>query len=257
MGSWNGTLQIGALISPHVKLEKFVGSTKALFHEYHAKEMGEMGRKAYCKTCNAENPTDVVKGYKIDKKTVMTFTDQELETLPLATMRAIVVENFSPASEVQATLFTDTYAVEPESPADAKIVGLMTETMKAEQKVAIGKVSLARGREHLCCVYANNGHLMLSLMAWSTEARKPATIPVTAVTAGETALMTQFINALSKPFVHAAYIDQYVDALNVLIAAKKNGQVLVAQPEKASPTNMSLEEMMRLSVQAINDSKKQ
>jgi non-homologous end joining protein Ku len=50
------------------------------FHNYHAKDNGEIGMKFYCKKCLEETKrTDLLKGYNISKDKIAYFTDEELK----------------------------------------------------------------------------------------------------------------------------------------------------------------------------------
>lgn len=232
----------GTFLIP-VKVDTIAREAKSNLHEYHAADMGAGGRKKYCKACNKEiTDADIVKGIEVTKGTVVTFTKEELASLPLSTTKNIEVDRFVEAGEINPLLMETDYYMSPRDGSD-NAFNLFAEGLKKLKKVAVGKVAIAQ-RENLCVIHPVNGKVVMSTMFWNEEMKQSPQVPKSEITEVQLDLITQVIGKFSKPFNHADYSDQYLTALRAMAQKKTNGEAITVVAEQQQPTQ-NLEDALR------------
>lgn len=226
----------GTFLIP-VKVDTVAREAKSNLHEYHAADMGAGGRKKYCKACDKEiTDADIVKGIEITKGTVVTFTKEELASLPLATTKNIEVDRFVEAGEINPLLMETDYYVSPRDGSD-NAFNLLAEGLRKLKKVAVGKVAIAQ-RENLCVIRPIGGKVVMSTMYWNEEMKQAPQVPKSEITEVQLDLITQVIGKFSKPFNHADYSDQYLNALRDMAQKKMNGEAVTVIAERQPQQNL-------------------
>ncbi len=244
---WKMAISIGGAFLIPVRLDGIAREAKSNLHEYHKDDMGAGGRKAYCKTCNKElSKDDIVKGLEVSKGQVVTFSNDELASLPLATTKNIEVDRFVQAQEINPLLFETTYYVAPDE-VGVQAFNLFAEGLKKLNKVAIGKVAV-RQRESLCVIRPLNGGLVMSTLYWSNEMKDAPQVPKSEVSNVQLDLITQVIGKFSKPFTHEDYSDKYLDALNQMAQDKLSGKTVTVATPAAQP-QQNLEDALKALVE--------
>lgn len=240
---WKMAISIGGAFLIPVRLDKATKDSKVSLHEYHKDDMGAGGRKAYCKSCGKDLVSDdIVKGIEISKGQVVTFSKEELESLPLSTTKNIEVDRFVEARELNQLTFGTPYYVAPDE-VGVKAFNLFMEGLKKLNKVAIGKVAI-RNRESLCAIRPVNGMLVMSTICWSDELKDAPTIPKSEISDSELDLITQVIGKFSKDFVHSDFSDKYNDALKEMADKKLKGEAIPVAQERAQP-QQNLEDALK------------
>jgi DNA end-binding protein Ku len=237
------TMVIGGLLLIPVRLEKAIADSKVSLHEYHKDDMGEGGRKAYCKLCGKDiGEGDILKGLEVSKGKVVTFTKEELENLPISTTRNIEVDTFVEVKNIDRLTLETPYYLSPDE-ASGQAYALLMQGLKKSGKVAVGKFAL-RNRENLCVIYPVNKGLVLSIMCWQEELKDAPSIPKVELTDAQAEMMGVVISKFSKPFNYGGYSDKYNDALKNLAERKLNGEVITVAPE-APKAQQNLEEALK------------
>ncbi len=227
------SISIGGMFLIPVKLDNVTSETKSNLHEYHKEDMGAGGRKKICKKCNKDiTEADIVKGLEVSKGNVVTFTKEELASLPLSTTRNIEIDRFVEAKELNPLTFDTGYYLSPQEVGAESAFNLLMEGMKKLGKVAIGKVAISQ-RENLCVIRPVNGGLVLSTMFWNSEIKPSPQVPKQQVTDEQVDLITQVIGKFSGAFNYTDYSDKYLGALSQMAQDKLTGKELttVAQPK--------------------------
>ena len=232
----------GAFLIP-VRLDKAIRDSKVSLHEYHKDDMGASGRKAYCKSCGKElSSDDIVKGIEVSKGQVVTFSKEELESLPLSTTKNIEIDRFVEARELNQLTFGTPYYIVPDE-IGVKAFNLFMAGLKKLNKVAIGKVAI-RNRENLCAIRPTSNGMIMSIMCWHDELKEAPTIPKSDFTDNELDLITQVIGKFSKNFVHSDFSDRYNDALKKMADKKLKGEAISVAQEQPQP-QQSLEDALK------------
>jgi len=232
------SIAVGGMFLIPVRLDKTTSDSKISLHEYHKDDMGSSGRKAYCKSCGKDlTSADIVKGIEVTKGQVVTFSKEELESLPLSTTKNIEVDGFVKAEEINRLALGTSYYLSPDE-TSSQAYNLFAHGLKKMGRVAVGKVAL-RNRENLCIVYPMSGGLVLSMMCWHDEFKDNPSIPKTEITDTQADLMDVIIKKYSKPFDHSVYSDQYNDALKKMAEQKLNGDIItISTPQEQQPQNI-------------------
>jgi DNA end-binding protein Ku len=227
---------VGGLLNIPIKLDKATKEDKVSLHEYHKDDMGAGGRKRYCKSCNKElGEADVIKGLEVTKGQVVTFSKEELESLPLSSAKTIDVV-FAEAKEINPLMLDTNYHIVPQD-IGSKAFNLFMEGLKKTKKVAVGKVAIKQ-RENLCVIRPVNGGLDLTTMFWSDELKEVPQVPKAEVTPTELELMQVVITKNTKPFNHADYSDKYNDALLEMAQAKLSGKTITVAVQQQPQQNL-------------------
>lgn len=230
------TISVGGLLNIPIKLDKATKDDKVSLHEYHKDDMGAGGRKKYCKSCGKDiADTEIVKGLEVTKGQIVTFTREELDSLPLSSARNIDV-TFADAKEINPLMLDTNYHVYPQE-LGSQAYGLFAEGLKKFKKVAVGKVAIKQ-RENLCVIRPVNGGLDLTTMFWSDEIKEPTQVPKTEVSQTQLEVMGVVIGKYSEPFNHDDYSDKYNDALLDMAQKKLNGQTIAVAVQQKPTQNL-------------------
>lgn len=229
---FKGNISLGPLLVP-MRIVKATSSHDLPFHEYHADDMGRVGRSKPCKSCGKVlTEADIVKGMEPSKGTVLTFTKEELASLPVKSTKSIVIDRFVDAKELNPIMFDNAYYVLPDEKLGLQAFELLVKCLKLEKKVAIGKVAL-RQRENICAIAPHGNGLVLNTMHYEDEIRKmPQVEKGVAPDEDYADVVRKFMQKLTKPFDYSAYTDEYTSALQDLVDAKLDGKTISVTEEK-------------------------
>jgi DNA end-binding protein Ku len=248
---WKGAISFG-LISIPVKLFSSVEKKSLKFHLMHGEDGGRIKYKRECAKCGKEvDWDDIVKGYEYSKDHYVTFTDEELESVEVDSVRAIDVVSFVPLTDIDPIYFDKTYYVVPE-PSGIKAYKLLAEALEAEGQVGIAKVAL-RDKEHLSTIRLKDDVFVLETMHWPDEIREAAFDELNQkvdVRDQEVKMARQLIQQLSDEFHPEQFEDEYRIALEKLAERKVEGQevTVAAEPEEEPAPVVDIMEALKASV---------
>jgi DNA end-binding protein Ku len=148
---------------------------------------------------------------------------------------------FVKIDEVDPLYFDASYYAAPEE-AGARAYHLLLEAMKKSGYAGIAKVTM-HSRENIVIIRASGNGLTLHTMFYSNEIRPAAeygNIDKTELKDQERTMAVQLIENLAAPFRPEKYHDTYQEGLRTLIAAKAEGQDVVAPPHISQPPAIDL-----------------
>jgi DNA end-binding protein Ku len=90
---------------------------------------------------------DIIKGYKVDTDTYVTFDKDELENIALESTRTIDIDQFVPRNEIDELFIVRPYYLVPDGKVGHDAYAVIRDTIKATNKVALGRLVLTN-REH-------------------------------------------------------------------------------------------------------------
>jgi DNA end-binding protein Ku len=248
---WKGAISFGLVTIP-VKVYGATEEKSLRFHQLHAPDGGRIRYKRVCATDGQEvDYADIVKGYEYEKDHYVTITDEELDALPVSTARAIDIERFVDAEQIDPIYFLRSYYVVPEA-SGAKAYHLLRQAMAEDGKVALAKVAF-RDKEHLATLRLRDNVFVLETMYWPDEIRaadfEELDGPVE-VRPQELKMARSLIDSLADDFKPDEFRDEYRAALEDLISRKIEGRE-VTYAEEAEPSKVvDLMEALRASVEA-------
>ncbi len=219
---WSGAVSFG-LVSVPVKLYSATSSHDVKFHQVHAADGGRIRYKRVC-TLDGEEVeyADIVKGYETDDGELITLTDEDLDSLPMASGHEIDVIEFVPADQIDPMLFEKSYYLEPEAKA-AKPYALLREALVATDRMAVVRFAL-RQRESIAVLRVREKVIVLQTMLWPDEVREPDFDILDAdveLRPQEQTMAASLVESLGADFDPSQFQDDYRDAVEAMIERKR------------------------------------
>jgi len=194
----------------------------------------------------------LVKGYQVEKGRYVLLTDEEIKSVKLETTRAIDIERFVDAADIDRLYWNDPYYLVPDGDLAVEAFAVIREAMRKSDKIALGRVVM-HTRERLVALEPRDNGILCYTLRTDDEVRKPEDyfggIKDVKVDAGMIAIAEKIIEQKEGPFEPAEFRDHYEDALRALIAEKEKGnKVTVAEPARETEV-VDLMEALRRSLQ--------
>jgi len=252
--SWKGFLSFG-LISIPIRLSPAARTERISFNQLHSVCHTRLKQPLFCPTCNRMvERSEVEKGYEYENDQYLLFTEEELEKIEPESARTMEILEFVKVDEIDPLYFDASYYAAPEE-AGARAYHLLLEAMRKSGYAGIAKVTM-HSREYIVIIRAGKNGLTLHTMFYSNEIRSAAeygNIDNSELKEQERAMAVQLIENLAAPFKPEKYHDTYQEGLKTLIAAKAEGQDVVAPPHISQPPAIDLMAALK---QSLSESKK-
>ena len=169
---WRGAIQFGLVTIP-VKLYLATESRAGVsFNMLHAADLSRIQMKIFCPVEDEViSRSDTVKGFEYSPGEYVVVTDEDLESLPLKTVRSIEIEQFVDAAEAEPhTRFVkQAYYLEPDK-IGRKAFSLLKAALQDKGLKAICKVVI-KDREALAALDPFENTMVLSTIYWPDEIR--------------------------------------------------------------------------------------
>ena len=238
---WKGAIQFGLVTIP-VKLYLATESRAGVsFHMLHEKDDSRIQMKIWCPEDEAIiSRNETVKGFEYAPDKYVVITDEDLEKLPLKTVRSIEIEQFveTDAAKAHTKFVKQAYYIEPDK-VGRKAFALLKSVLQDQGLTAICKIVI-RDREALAALDPFENTMLLSTLYWPDEIRAlneldlPEEEPE--VKPAEKRMAAQLIEAMTGEFDPAQYRDEYREALMQVIESKVEGRetMTVEAPEEGT-----------------------
>jgi DNA end-binding protein Ku len=262
---WKGAIQFGLVTIP-VKLYLATESNyQVRFNMLHEKDLSRIQMKTYCPVDDEViSRSETVKGYEYAPDQYVVITDEDLEKVPLKTVRTIEIEQFTKAEreDTNTRFVKQAYYLEPDK-IGRKAFYLLKNVLMDEDLTAICKVVI-KDREALAALDPFADTMLLTTLHWPDEIRstKELDLPDEELDfkPAEIQMAKQLVAAMTGEFEPENYRDEYRDALMQVIEAKVEGNEAVA-PEPVEETGnlvdlmAALEASVKATKEARGDSK--
>jgi DNA end-binding protein Ku len=247
---WKGAIQFGLVTIP-VKLYLATESDYTIrFNMLHEKDKSRIQMKTWCPVEDEPiSRADTVKGYEYAPGEYVVITDEDLEKVPLKTVRSIEIEQFAKTDEEDSnTRFVkQAYYVEPDK-IGRKPFYLLRSVLQEEGLTAICKVVI-KDREALAALDPFAETMLLTTLHWPDEVRATSELDLPDeeydFKPAELAMARQLVSAMTAEFDPSQYKDEYRDALMQVIESKIEGHE-VKTPEPAEDTGKLVDLMAAL-----------
>jgi DNA end-binding protein Ku len=234
---WRGAIQFGLVTIP-VKLYLATESGGIGFNLLHKKDLSRIQMKIYCPEDDKVIPrSETVRGYEWSKGKYVVVTEEDLESVPLKTVRSIEIEAFvdQEQAEEKGTRFVkQAYYLEPDE-VGRKAFYLLKSVLAETEKTAICKIVL-KDREQLAALNPFSKTMLLTTLHWPDEIRSLEELNLPEdeieIKASERKMAEQLVSSMAGEFDPEREHDEYRDALMQVIEAKVAGQ----KPEPARKT---------------------
>jgi DNA end-binding protein Ku len=258
---WKGAIQFGLVTIP-VKLYVATESRAGVsFNMLHKEDLSRIQMKIVCPVEDEIIPrTDTVKGYEYAPDQYVVINDEDLESLPLKTVRSIEIEQFvdSDQAEQNTRFVKQAYYIEPDK-IGRKAFGLLKTVLQEKGLTAICKVVI-KDREALAALTPFDATMLLSTLYWPDEIRALGELDLPEEEAelkpAERQMAEQLISAMTGEFDPEQYHDEYRDALMKIIESKVEGREMTAPEPVAESTKLvDLMAALEASVKAAKEAR--
>jgi DNA end-binding protein Ku len=236
---WKGAIQFGLVTIP-VKLYLATESKGISFNMLHKDDLSRIQMKVWCPVEDEPiSRSDTVKGYEYSPGEYVVITDEDLERVPLKTVRSIEIEQFTKAKRDDAAVrfVKSAYYLEPDK-IGRKAFYLLRSVLEDEGLTAICKVVI-KDREALAALDPFGDTMLMTTLHWPDEIRATSELELTdeefEFKPAELAMAKQLVSAMTAEFDPSQYKDEYREALETIIQAKVEGKetVEIEQPEES------------------------
>ena len=248
---WKGAISFGLVTIP-VAVYPATEEKTLRFNQLHDEDMGRIRQKRVCeKDGEIVDYEHIVKGYEYEKDPYVVLTDDDFDSVPVESSRAIDIQQFVDLDEIDPMMFKKSYYLAPEE-TGAKAYALLREAMTHDNKVGIAKVSF-RDKEHLAALRFRDDAFVLETMYWPDEIREADFGGVNVdlkVRAQELEMARQLIDGLTAEWNPEEYTDEYRQALMKIVEAKINGEEIELVEVEPTAKVVDLMEALKASVAA-------
>lgn len=223
---WNGAITIGALTVP-VKVFTATQSHTVHFRELHAKDGAPIEHRRVSSKSGREVSADkIVKGYETSPGHWVVLTDDEIKASEQPRRKAIEIEHFVPADQVDPVFYDKPYYLGVgKDGRDA--YATLAAAIERTGRVGIGRVTL-RSREQLVALRAQDGLLRMSTMRFADElvdaADLDAAAPQRAPTRTEVEMAGRLVAGLARRWKPEGLHDEYRERLLGYLQERAKGR---------------------------------
>jgi DNA end-binding protein Ku len=259
---WRGAIQFGLVTIP-VKLYLATEQGGIGFNLLHKTDLSRIQMKVYCPADDEViSRSDTVRGYEWSKGKYVVVTEEDLESVPLKTVRSIEIEAFvdeEQAEEKGARFVKQAYYLEPDE-IGRKAFYLLKSVLADTGKTAICKIVL-KDREQLAALNPFSKTMLLTTLHWPDEIRSLEELNLPEdeleIKPAERKMAEQLIASMEGEFDPANYRDEYREALMAVIEAKVAGEA-PKPAKKVEPTKIGdLMAALEASVAAARDARRE
>jgi DNA end-binding protein Ku len=250
---WNGALSVQGLDIP-VKVFAATESHTPSFRELHEKDGAPIEhRKVSSKTGREVSNDKIVKGYEGSNGKWVVLTDEEIKAVERPERKAIEIEAFVPAEQVDPVHYDRAYYLGAGGKDEARdAFAAMLTALEKTELVGIGRVVL-RSKEQLVAIRAGDGVLRMSTMRFHDELLTAKDMDIQAPrkkpSDKEIQMAAKLIDGLHEDWDPKKYKDTYRKRVEDYAKAKKQGRPpkleLVPPPEETDDLMAALQASLK------------
>ena len=241
--TWKGHLKL-SLVSCPVRLFNAVSrSEKVAFNLLHKDTHNRVQMKPHDPELGPVERSDLVKGYQYEKDQYVVFTEEDFDKVQIDSSKAIVIEKFVDAKDVDPIYFEAPYYLAPDGAVAEETFRVIQTAMREKQKVALSRVVLSNRERLIALMCRDKGFVMMTLRT-ADEVRDAeeyfTDIGDEEPEAEMLELAEKLIAQKSGKFDPSEFRDRYQDAVIEMVKAKVKGQepVIAKAPERGKVINL-------------------
>jgi len=177
---------------------------------------------------------DLVRGFEVSRNKYILLDKEELDAVKLESTRIIDIQEFVDAASIDRIYWDEPYYLAPAGKTGTEAFVVIQAAMARQNKVALGRVVL-HTRERVCALEPRDTGILLTTLRSHDEIRSAAEIfdkPLPKPERGMLDIAEKIIEQQAAEFDPTEFKDRYEDALRALIARKKKGKLVAAEPEE-------------------------
>jgi DNA end-binding protein Ku len=241
--SWKGHLKLSLVSCPVRLFNATSRSEKVSFHLLQKDTHNRIQMKPTDPELGPVERADLVKGYEYEKDQYVVFSDEDFEKIQIDSSKAIVIEKFVDAKEVDPIYLDAPYYLAPDGAVAEETFRVIQHAMRDKDKVALSRIVLANRERLIALSCRDRGFLMMTLRT-GDEVRDSKDY-FTDIKDEEPEqemldLAEKLIAQKSGKFDPSEFKDRYHDAVVEMVKAKIKGQepVLAKAPERGKVINL-------------------
>ena len=258
---WKGSISFGLLNVP-VRMSAATARDNVKFRILHKECNTPLVQKRFCPQCEREvEYHDTVRGYEYEDNRFVIISDEDLETIPVASTKAIEIVDFIKLAEVDPVYYDKTYYLRPGDGGEKPYL-ILRNAMLETGRVAVAKVTI-RQKEHLALVRILENALAVETMFFPDEVRNINELGIDKleekiqIRQEESDMAVKLVENLTAEFNPRKYTDSYKEELLKLIRNKIDGaEIKEITPTAPKPQVLDLMEKLRASVEATKQEAK-
>jgi DNA end-binding protein Ku len=203
---------------------------------------------------------EIIKGYEHTKGHYVLIKPEELDKLKLEAKHTIDMARFVDRDEIDSRYFEKPYYLLPDGDDADEGYVVLRDALAKSRKVAIGQL-IMHGREHLVGITAQGKGLVLVILRYADELRKPEPYfeKIEAkVSADAVKLAVDLIEEQSGKFEPKKMPNEYARAIHELVQAKveqRAPEVTIESERGETPKVVNIMDALRKSMQARGQAK--
>lgn len=250
--NWKGFLRLSLVTCPVALYPATSDTEKISFNQINRKTGHRIKYlKVDADTGDEVAPEDITKGYKVDTDTYIEVTRDELQDIALESTHTIEIDEFVPKADIDNRYLIRPYYLVPDGKVGHDAYAVIRETIRAMDKVAIGRVVLTN-REHIVAIEPLGNGLMGTLLRYPYEVRGEKEyfddIQDVKLTKDMLELARHIVEKKSGSFEPELFEDHYEAALIDLINKKRSGVPLTKAAPKAGSNVINLMDALKKSL---------
>jgi DNA end-binding protein Ku len=252
--SWEGFLRLN-LISVPVKAYSANASGRGRigFHQIHAGCGSRIRHQKVCPIHGEVSKDEIVPGYEYAKNQYVIVGPDEIKDLRGENEKAITIDVFIPPEALDAIYYTGrSYYLAPDGKVGQQPYAVLCRAMSEQNCFGMAQVFFS-GRRQLAAIRPVDGLLVMTLLSFAEQIKKPAAVgvepPDAELPKKEMELARTLVrSSTDDEFDIARYHDEYEADLKKLIEAKAKGKKLVAPRAAEEPVVINFAEALKKSV---------
>jgi DNA end-binding protein Ku len=241
--SWKGHLRLSLVSCPVRLFNATSRSEKVAFNLLHKDTHNRIQMKPHDPELGAVERADLVKGYEYEKDQYVVFSDEDFGKVQIESSKAIVIEKFVDAKDVDPIYFDSPYYVAPDGAVAEETFRVIQHAMRDKDKVALSRIVLSNRERVIALSCRDKGFLMMTLR--TADEVRDAEDYFTDITDEEPEgemleLAEKLIEQKSGKFDPSEFKDRYHDAVVEMVKSKIKGQepVIAKSPERGKVINL-------------------
>lgn len=223
---WKGNIAFGLVNIPIVIFSAENASTHIRFRQIDRRDNARIQYKRINSRTGREVPWEETgKGYEYDREHIIPVREKELEKIPGVEAKTIPIDSFVDAKNIQPIDIDRTCYLVPDKGGEKGYV-LLREALEKTGTVGIAKILIST-REYLAAVGALGKTLVVYLLHYATDIRKPEDLPFPEqkmekqkISAKEREIAVQLIQSMKTPWRPSHYQDAFLKKFNDWLSKK-------------------------------------
>jgi DNA end-binding protein Ku len=254
---WKGYLKLSLVTCPVALYPASSQSEKTHFHQINRKTGNRLRQQMVDeKTGRVVEGENKARGYELKRGTYVEIEPEELEAVEVESTRAVDIDKFVPADEIDKRYYERPYYIVPDDKSGEEAFAVIRDAMKDKGRVALARIVFAN-REHILAVEAWGKGMLGTTLRYDYEVRDEKdffkSIPSLRVPKDMVELAGHILDRKAGHFDATAFKDEYELALRKLVKRKAAGHKIERPAEEPPPSNViNLMDALRESMKTKN-----